>query len=258
MHNNGQQVNASMHLASPLVADGFDTKTTARLARLLNPMPAFDAHLPGSPERAGVERYIAARFQAAHGATIHDFMPVLLSMGCHGRTSAATGLRAAAQRPLFLEQYLGQPVDTSLSVLTGTAVQRSGIAEIGNLVATEGGSSYLLFLVLTAVLEQAGFDWVVFTATPQVRKTIAQLSLSVHALCEADPARLTSSSLSEWGRYYSTRPQVVAGNVAEAMTVLRQKKLYAGVLSLFRQPIAELAGIASRASSSRGTYTFAA
>lgn len=247
-----------MLLASPIVANSLDAKTTARLARLLNPMPTFQSYLPGSPGRAGVESYIAARFHDVHGATIHDFMPVLLGMGCHGRTSAAAGVRAAARQPLFLEQYLGRPVETVLGGLDGAVVRRSVIAEIGNLVATEGGSSYLLFLVLTAMLEQAGFDWVVFTATPQVQRILAKLGLTVHSLCEADPARLTHSSPTEWGRYYNSRPQVVAGNVAEAMTVLLKRKLYAGVLSLFRQGIAELAGTVSRESNRRGSYTLAA
>jgi hypothetical protein len=247
-----------MSLVNTFVHENVDAKAARRLARLLRPAPAFLAHLPGGPERARVESYIAAQFQEAHGATIHDFMPVLLTMGCHGKITAANGIRAAATQPLFLEQYLVQPIEGALSGLAGRPVQRSNIAEIGNLVATQGGSSYLLFMVLTAVLEQAGFDWVVFTATPQVQKVLAYLGLSIHELCEADPTRLTESSAAEWGRYYSNRPTVVAGKVADAMDVLRQRKLYASVLSLFRGPIGDLAATVSQASTRRGTFTLAA
>jgi len=189
-----------MSLADAFVDENVDAKAARRLARLLNPAPAFLAHLPGDSERARVEEYIAAKFQAVHGATIHDFMPVLLTMGCHGKITSATGIRAAAVQPLFLEQYLAQPIESTLGGLAGQPVRRDNIAEIGNLVATQGGSSYLLFMVLTAVLEQAGFEWVVFTATPQVQKVLAYLGLPVHELCEADPARLTESSVLEWGR----------------------------------------------------------
>jgi len=235
-----------------------DTKAARRLARLLTPAPAFQAHMAGSPDRLKVEQYIAQQFRSVHGATIHDFMPVLLTMGCHGMTTAATGVRAAAHQALFLEQYLSQPIESSLTELAGKPVQRASIVEIGNLVATQGGSSYLLFMVLTAVLEQAGFDWVVFTATPQVQKVLASLGLEIHALCEADPSRLTHSNLAEWGRYYNSRPQVVAGNVAEAMQVLEQRKLYASILALFRKPIRDLAAEVGHAHTRRGTFTLAA
>ena len=237
---------------------GLDARAARRLARLLNPAPAFQAHLPGDAGRARVERYIADRFQAVHGASIHDFMPVLLTMGCNGRTTAATGVRAAAGQSLFLEQYLSGPVEQVLGEPVGDSVRRANIAEIGNLVASQGGSSYLLFMVLTAILEQAGFDWVVFTATPQVQKVLAYLGLRVHRLCRADPARLTQSSAAEWGSYYASQPQVVAGKVAEAMGVLEQRKLYAGVLSLFRGPIADLAQLVSQESKRRGSYILAA
>jgi hypothetical protein len=246
-----------MSLADTFVNENLDARAARRLARLLTPAPAFVAHLPGTSGRQQVERYISEQFRAVHGATIHDFMPVLLTMGCHGKVTAATGVRAAAQ-PLFLEQYLAQPVENALGPLAGQAVERRRIAEIGNLVATQGGSSYLLFMVLTAVLEKAGFEWVVFTATPQVKKVLGCLGLSIHALCDADPERLTRSSAAEWGRYYSSRPQVVAGRVADAMDVLTRRRLYASVLSLFRGPIAELAEVVRHESTHRGTFTLAA
>jgi len=241
---------------------GLDAKLQAkaarRLARMLNPVPAFRTHLPRQAGRLEVEQYIANRFQEAHGANIHDFMPVLLTMGCHGRTTAATGLRAATQQPLFLEQYLSGPVEQVLEAAAGESIHREKIAEIGNLVASRGGSSYLLFLVLTQMLEHAGFDWVVFTATPQVQTVLAYLGLSVHRLCAADPARLTESSAAEWGSYYASQPQVVAGKVSDAMTVLKARTLYASVLSLFRGQIIEVADILRRESSQRGSYIFAA
>jgi len=246
-----------MSLVDTFVNENLDARAARRLARLLNPAPAFLAHLAGDADRLAVEQYIAAQFQTVHGATIHDFMPVLLTMGCHGKISAATGVRAASQ-PLFLEQYLAQPVETALQPLAGQTVSRRHIAEIGNLVATQGGSSYLLFMVLTAVLQQAGFEWVVFTATPQVRKALRCLGLPTHALCEADPSRLTQSTAAEWGRYYSSQPKVVAGRVADAMDVLHRRKLYASVLSLFSNPITDLAEIVSRESIQRGTFTLAA
>lgn len=237
---------------------GTDIRAAVRLARLLTPTPVFRAHLAQSPARAEVEDYIAQRFEEVHGAIISDFMPILLTMGCAGNISAATGLRTASQDELFLEQYLHSPVEQVLAPLSDTAVPRSGIAEIGNLVASRGGASYLLFMVLTAILDRAGFEWVVFTATPQVQKALAHLGLDVHRLCAADPTRLADGSASRWGRYYATEPQVVAGNVTGAMAVLTQRPLYAGALALFRRPIHEMAALINRESTRHGTYRLTA
>lgn len=247
-----------MPLAEWTVNELPDARAARHLARLLNPAPVFSAHAPEARDRAEVERYIANRFAAAHGAHVHDFMPVLLTMGCAGRISAAAGIRAAARQTLFLEQYLANPVEAAVAGVAGTPVSRARIVEIGNLVATQGGSSYLLFLLLTAVLGRAGFEWVVFTATPQVRKALDTLGLPVDVLCAADPSRLTQGSAAEWGRYYASGPVVVAGKVAAAMPVLHRRSLYAGVLSLYRAAIAELALVVARESLRRGTCTFAA
>ena len=105
---------------------------------------------------------------------------------------------------------------------------------------------------------RAGFEWVVFTATPQVRKVLAVLGLRTHVLCEADPARLTQGSAQEWGRYYASSPRVVAGRVPEAMAMLEQRLLYSSVLALFRPQIEALATVVARESVRRGTYTLAA
>jgi len=247
-----------MPVAQTFANEHLDARAARRLARLLNPAPVLSVHTPESSSRMQVERYIAERFEAVHGARVHDFMPALLTMGCGGRISAATGVRAAEGQRLFLEQYLADPIETVVTATAGAPVRRADIAEIGNLVATQGGSSYLLFLVLTAVLEQAGFEWVTFTATPQVRKALDWLGIQVHTLCEADPARLTEGCAADWGRYYASKPLVVAGKVSEAMDLLRGRKLYASVLSLFRAPITELAEVIGRESVRRGTYTLAA
>ncbi|MDT8318953.1 MAG: thermostable hemolysin [Xanthomonadales bacterium] len=245
-------------LAPSISNDGLEAKALLQLTRILKPAPVFAAHAQSSPERTHAEQYIAARFHAAHGADIRDFMPVLLTMRCHGRTTAATGIRAAAQQPLFLEQYLPGPIEQVLGDMTGETIQRTNIAEIGNLAATQSGSSYLLFIVLSAILEQARFDWVVFTATPRVRKMLGRLGLRVHVLCAADPACLTRSAAAEWGRYYASGPQVLAGRVGDAMDVLSQRRPYASLLSLFRGPIGEMAKTVRRDSSRNGSHVLAA
>lgn len=212
-----------------------------RLQRLLSPMPAFDVFKPESAGRHRVTQYIADQFKAAHQADIHDFMPLLLSMRCQGRLSAVSGVRPAAGHELFLEQYLGRPVETVLGALTGIGVERRKVMEVGNLVATRSGASQLVFLLMTAVLHRANFDWVVFTGTPVVVRGLERLGFKLDKLADADPARLTSSNLSDWGCYYEQRPQVVAGNVPAGIRVLSEHKLYTAALSLFEPQISQLA-----------------
>jgi hypothetical protein len=232
-------------LAQPLVQPSAWAPITApsRLLRLLSPLPAFDVFLPEAPGRHLATQYIADQFKAVHQASVHDFMPLLLSMSCQGQFRAVSGIRPAEGHELFLEQYLGEPIETALGRLSASEVQRHKIAEVGNLVATQSGASQLLFLLLTVILHRCQFDWVVFTGTPVVIKGLERLGFRLERLCEADPARLTSSRLEDWGQYYEQRPQVVAGHVPDGIRTLSEHKLYTAVLTLFEQRIQQLAPV---------------
>jgi hypothetical protein len=232
--------------------------TLGRLQRLLSPLPTFDVFLPESPERHRVTQYIADQFKAAHQANIHDFMPLLLSMRCQGQFKAVSGVRPAAGHELFLEQYLGQPVEAVLSQMSAGPVERRKIMEVGNLVATQNGASQLVFLLLTALLHRCDFEWVVFTGTPVVIRGLERLGFRLEKLGDADPAKLTSSKLSDWGRYYEQRPQVVAGNVPEGIRILSEHKLYTAALALFERQITQLAPIFRTAGLPYGTHAVSA
>jgi len=229
-----------------------------RLGRLLNPCPAFDAFLPETANRHQVTQYIADQFKSIHGANIHDFMPMLLSMQCQGQFSAVSGVRPAARQPLFLEQYLGQAVETVIRDVSGMAVERSKVVEIGNLVSTQKGASQLLFLLLTALLYRCDYQWVVFTGTPAVVKGLERLGFKLDKLGAADPAMLKNSNLSDWGSYYQNRPRVVAGDVPAGMKVLQSHKLYAGILELLESQVDQLVPQFSKLDLPYGTHALAA
>jgi len=234
------------------------TASLFRLGRLLSPGPTFNVYLPEAANRHQVTQYIADQFKAVHGAHIHDFMPLLLSMQCQGRISAVTGVRPAARQSLFLEQYLDSQVQAVLTKLTASEVKRNKIVEVGNLVATQKGASQLLFLLLTALLHRCGYEWVVFTATPIVIKGLERLGFKLDVLCDADPARLENANLAEWGTYYSNRPQVVAGFIPPAMKVLSEHKVLSGVLALLGQQISELAPVFAKTDLPYGTHAVTA
>lgn len=213
-----------------------------RLGRLHAPCPSVELHVPAAAQWPEVTRYISGQFRVAHGARIRDFMPRLLTLGCQDHFSAAIGVRPAAAQPLFLERYLAQPIEVMLTGSAGHLVARHQVVELGNLVATQRGASQLLFLLLTAMLSRTELEWAVFTATPQVQKSVERLlGIELNVLQDADPSRLGAEELADWGSYYENQPRVVAGKISSAMMNLAAHKWYMLIPALFEKQIAALA-----------------
>eukprot|EP01035_Chromulina_nebulosa_P042210 gene42210-57152_t len=97
---------------------------------LADAAPALAIHITGDPRRAEVERYIARVYAHRYGAQVRQFAPTLVTLQRHGEIVAAAGYRAAAAGPLFLERYLGAPIDHLLHRHAGHRPDRAGIAEV--------------------------------------------------------------------------------------------------------------------------------
>jgi len=209
------------------------------LNRLLRLKPAFALHHTLSPQRPELEAYIGEQFANVYDAKITGFLPILSSMHCLGQTSAVAGIRTAQYHDLFIEQYLDESIEHTLSHLLPSAVSRSDIVEIGNLSATHRGATLLFFIVQITLLYEAGFSWAVFSATEQVEKIMSKLNIVTLDLGRADPTRLGDEA-ADWGSYYDTRPTVRAINIAATVAGFRQSPLPAAVTMLFSDTIAEL------------------
>jgi len=192
--------------------------------RLLELTPEFRLVTLGSDKRREAENYIQTRFHAAFRADIHEFHDELLTMHCAGGLSAIAGISKAAHQQLFLEQYTELPVEKELARIKRYEVDRHSIVEIGNLVATSNGSSLALFVVLASVLSRAGYKYMVFTATEQLRSQFSRLGFKTDTICQANPQRLHLSS-DQWGSYYDSKPAVVTGSIEEAMHIIADKRL---------------------------------
>jgi hypothetical protein len=167
-----------------------------------------------APLRAPCEQFIGARFEQAHGARIAHFSPYLLGVrDALDRWRAAAGYTPADGRRLFLEQYLDAPVE---HLLARYGVQREAIVEVGNLAATSAGMGRALIPLLARHLHRLGYEWVVFTATRELRNAFARMGLAPLELAPADPARLPDRG-ARWGRYYANDPIVVAGRIGHAL-----------------------------------------
>lgn len=170
-----------------------------------------------SPLRGDVEAFIRKVFVRHYGARVSSFAPNLMMLQQQGgRIVAATGWRSAQSAPLFLENYLDDPIEQLLSQLASQPVAREHIVEVGNLAAEMPGGSPQVIMALASHLNQLGYDWVVFTATCELIRIFTRLGLPLLALAKADPSRLGEAA-SDWGRYYETEPIVVAGRIGVAM-----------------------------------------
>jgi hypothetical protein len=211
------------------------------LSQHLNHDLAFHLVDQHSPKRSAHEAYIAQRFSQQYGATVRDFLPYFISLSNGQDLCASVGLQAAAKRALFLEQYLNMPVQQAISSVFLCPIDRAKIIEIGNLVATRSGSSYFLFAAMTQVLHEAGFQWLIFTATHQVKKIINKMGFNPIELCEADANKLSNKS--NWGSYYENNPSVLAGNLNSAYTLLMNTPTLLELLAPHQKQLATMAAV---------------
>ena len=190
-------------------------------------------------ERNSVEQFIHDVYTEQYAADVQHFMPVL--MGLHAKTGsylAALGLRLASDSPLFLEHYLDQPIETELAAAThydANEIARDSIVEVGNLAAHHAGGTRWLIIALTAYLQGAGYDWVAFTSVPSLRNSFRKLGLKLYTLGPAELERIPKAEQAHWGRYYDSRPQVMAVNVHHTYGVLEKLLRVEQALTALRQ-----------------------
>jgi len=193
-----------------------------------------------APERLLAEQAITQKFERAFGAHLTHFLPDLLRLNVAHELGAVAGIRAANCNSLFLEQYLDRPVEQAIAGAFMMPVDRDQVVEVGNLAANVPGHACTLFAVLATVLSHAGYRWVACTATPQVAAMLKRLNFSAQTICSADPSRL-DGGLENWGNYYSTRPQVIAGDVHLAAHQAATSPEFAAQIRQLHQPIMQAA-----------------
>lgn len=163
--------------------------------------------------RSETETFIAEVYRARYGASLAAFLPHLLAFrNDTGALRAAVGLRSGDEGPLFVEQYLDVPAEAAIAAHLGRPVSRSALVEAGNFGAMRAGDASALIVHMTHWLHLAGFRWVLFAATRQLRNTFDRLHLATVALAPARASRLQGDT-SEWGRYYETQPTLMFGDI---------------------------------------------
>lgn len=224
------------NLSSPQVA--------YRAARMLAPSP-FSLTLESevSPARRELESLIGDKFAAQYGARLRQFPPYLLVLRTGDKPSAIVGLRPAREQSLFLESYLPGSAEAAISELYKTPVDRSKIVEIGSLVSIERGSSYLLFGALAPLLRDAGFRWVLCTATGNVEAMLHKMQFGPRRVCAAS-ADAPGIDRADWGSYYDAMPHVISGDlsIAADSAIRANPTMPASLIEGWRETIDALGG----------------
>ncbi|WP_431484656.1 thermostable hemolysin [Pseudomonas solani] len=181
---------------------------------------------PGDPGREALEGFVQRSFKAAHDADVQHFLPEMLGLhDRHGDLDAAVGLRLADTGPLFLEQYLDEPMEAAVSRLAGAAVTRAALVEVGNLSSLSAGGARLLIIAVTWLLATRGLRWVAFTGTASLVNSFHRLGLEPISLGRAEAERLADPG-SNWGTYYAQRPQVFAGDIGNGYHKLERHGVF--------------------------------
>jgi len=189
--------------------------------------PRLRVHAPGDRGRAEVEDFIRGVYRDRYGADVRQFARSLVSLhDGDGELVAAAGYRAADDEPLFLERYLGVPVETRLAAGSPVAPVRSRIVEVGHLAAGRAGEGRRLVLLLGPHLASLGFQWVVSTLTEELRHLLLRLGIVPIPLGMADPT-LLGDEAARWGSYYDHRPMVLAGRIDHALKSLARRRTLA-------------------------------
>lgn len=136
--------------------------------------------LAKSPQQVmALQTYIQAAYTLEFNARIPHFLPCLLGLyRADGTLVGACGLNHASEGPLYLEQYLEQPIEAAINTRLGVYPARHRIIEVGNLACSEPGNARLMFAALCRLLCENTLDYVVFTGTAKLRNSFARLQLN--------------------------------------------------------------------------------
>jgi hypothetical protein len=178
----------------------------------------FDGELEDSLE---IKLFIQDIYQKYYRAKINVNYPNLMAiLDKNHNILAAVGFRLADQQDLFLEQYLDGKIEDILSLNYQKNILRNQIVEIGSLASNGKGMSKFLFIALATYLRKIGYSYAAMTGTAKLRDSLNKLNLKVINLCEADKNKLTHKN-EDWGSYYNSKPQVLAGNIDSGYKTLK-------------------------------------
>lgn len=183
----------------------------------------FEVVHRGDPESAPTIEFVRQTFRRTYGAEIRSFMPHYVRVLDHyGNYKAVIGCRDAGDEKLYLENYMDEPIEKTISRYMGMPVCRSEVVEVGNLAEATPGDARMAIIGATAYLYSAGYRWVVFTGVGRLRNAFRRLGLNPKELMEADENLLSKEERESWGSYYTGGAVICFGEIKEGHDNLQQ------------------------------------
>ncbi|MFK7864308.1 MAG: thermostable hemolysin [Pseudohongiellaceae bacterium] len=156
--------------------------------------------------------FVKAQYKQHFSCDLDEFFPEIFCLYDQGQLLACCGFRSAANEPLFLEQYLDEPVEHAVSHQVNYKVARGALVELGGFAVANKSVALAFMAQLAPTLYQSNFQYVSCTVTAPVRRCLTKLGIQFYALGQADPQKLKVNSGS-WGTYYNLKPSVVVGAI---------------------------------------------
>ena len=166
------------------------------------------------PEYFSLQGMVSERYLETYNATISpspdmfallrdEYRAVAVCGACYGVTSASG-------KKLFSEYYLDEPVESLIHERFGIRVERKNVSEISSLVSCDApGAGKKIIAMIPWFIWSLGFEFVLMTATTQLRKLMREAGILYHPISKATVDRLPEKgSKALWGSYYETQPLV--------------------------------------------------
>lgn len=164
---------------------------------------------------SAVKALVAERYQSVHAAKAEGAYQYYETIFSGDLAQSTLGYRFAGDSALFLEAYLGEPVEQVLERRLGHRVERERIVEIGDHASRSALATLALWRTAASRLEPQA-DYVAAVLTAPLRSMFRRIGLDLIELAPAAAASLPGAG-EGWGRYYQSDPVVCAGHIASGL-----------------------------------------
>jgi hypothetical protein len=186
-------------------------------------------------QRSEIEQFIKQGFFKSYQAKISVTMPHLFAL-CNGTYKAALGIRSG-KHDLFIEQYLSGTIEQQ-NLFAKNSIDRKDIVEIGHLFSNTPRFTLPLFMITAVSLFYLNYKYLVFSGTEKVVNLIAKSGVNCSHLCDAHVSKIEMST-DEWGRYYDTKPKVIAVSLSDVIALIGQHPTYQTMFQSLDKQIAQ-------------------
>ncbi|VAV83675.1 hypothetical protein MNBD_DELTA01-949 [hydrothermal vent metagenome] len=171
--------------------------------------------------RSEVEEFSKNIYRRFYSAELTTFPDELLAI-TYGTKEiiSCIGITSAAISPLYLEQYIGGPIEREIAAITRRSVEREEIVEIGTLAIRSKSTCRMIISALAGVLVKRKKKFLVFTAVKTLRNTLTNLEVPFTTLARARATQVKDSS--KWGSYYNASPEVIMIDIESCRVALRE------------------------------------